>query len=100
MIEIVEIFIEFFFLLYTHNQARSQMAEAFLKKYVVDHFNVYSEGFKKRKIPPMTIQIMEEKGLGCTGKSRTQLLLKEPKNKKWKSFAKYGMLLKKKVTLF
>ncbi len=46
----------------THNEARSQMAEAFLKKYVGDYFNVFSAGFEKRKIHPSTIKVMEEKG--------------------------------------
>jgi arsenate reductase len=46
----------------THNQARSQMAEAFLKKYAGDFFNIFSAGFEKRKIHPLTIKVMEEKG--------------------------------------
>lgn len=46
----------------THNQARSQMAEAFLRKYAGDHFNAYSGGFEKREVHPLTIKVMEEKG--------------------------------------
>ena len=46
----------------THNQARSQMAEAFLKKYAGDLFIVYSAGFEPTVIHPYTIKVMEEKG--------------------------------------
>jgi len=45
-----------------HNQARSQMAEAILKKYAGENFNVYSAGFEKRKIHPLTVKVMEENG--------------------------------------
>jgi arsenate reductase len=46
----------------TGNSARSQMAEAFLKKYASDHFEVYSAGFEPKEIHPYTIQVMEELG--------------------------------------
>ena len=46
----------------THNQARSQMAEAFLKKYASDYFNVYSAGFEPKNIHPYTIKVMKEIG--------------------------------------
>jgi arsenate reductase len=46
----------------TGNTARSQMAEAFLKKYAGDHFEAYSAGLEPRSINPYTIQVMEEIG--------------------------------------
>jgi len=45
----------------THNQARSQMAEAILNKYAADHFNVFSAGFKPREIDSLAKEVMEEK---------------------------------------
>ncbi|TXT59176.1 MAG: Arsenate reductase [Promethearchaeota archaeon] len=44
----------------THNRARSQMAEALMKKYAPDHFNIYSAGFEPQEIHPSTIKVMEE----------------------------------------
>jgi arsenate reductase (thioredoxin) len=46
----------------TGNSTRSQMAEAFLRKYAGDHFEVYSAGFAPRPIYPYTIQVMKEIG--------------------------------------
>ncbi len=46
----------------TRNSARSQMAEAFLRKYAGDHFEVYSAGFEPKEINPLTIKVMEENG--------------------------------------
>ena len=36
----------------THNTARSQMAEAFLKKFAGDRFEVFSAGTEPRDIDP------------------------------------------------
>jgi arsenate reductase len=47
----------------TRNSSRSQMAEAFLRKYAGDRFNVYSAGFEPTEIHPMTRQVMHEVGL-------------------------------------
>jgi arsenate reductase len=47
----------------THNSSRSQMAEAFLRKYAGDRFNVYSAGLEPTEIHPMTRQVMHEIGL-------------------------------------
>ncbi|MFX0106354.1 MAG: arsenate reductase ArsC [Candidatus Hodarchaeota archaeon] len=44
----------------TGNSARSQMAEAFLKKYANEHFEVYSAGFEPQGINPFTLKVMEE----------------------------------------
>jgi arsenate reductase len=51
----------------THNSARSQMAEAFLKKYGSGLFNAYSAGFEPTKIDPMTQEVMREIGLEMEG---------------------------------
>ena len=46
----------------TGNSARSQMAEAFLRKYGGDRFEVHSAGLDPQGINPLTIQVMHEKG--------------------------------------
>jgi len=51
----------------TGNAARSQMAEAFLRKYAPDHFEVYSAGFEAKGINPFTIKVMEELGIDMSG---------------------------------
>ncbi len=47
----------------TGNSARSQMAEAFVRKYAGDHFNVFSAGLEPRGINPYTIKVMHEAGI-------------------------------------
>ena len=51
----------------THNTARSQMAEAFLKKYAGDRFEVYSAGSEPTDINPYTSKVMAEAGLDMAG---------------------------------
>jgi arsenate reductase len=51
----------------TGNAARSQMAEAFLRKYAGDHFEVYSAGFDPRPIHPYTVKVMRELGYDLSG---------------------------------
>ena len=51
----------------TGNTARSQMAEAFLKKYAGDRFEVYSAGYDPQEINPLTFKVMAEKGLDLSG---------------------------------
>ena len=46
----------------TGNSARSQMAEAFLRGYAGDRFEVHSPGLSPQGINPLTIQAMQEKG--------------------------------------
>ena len=51
----------------TGNTARSQMAEAFLKKYAGDRFEVFSAGYDPQEINPLTRKVMEEKGFDLSG---------------------------------
>ena len=43
------------------------MAEAFLKKYGVDKFEVFSAGFEPQGINPLTKTVMAEKGFDLSG---------------------------------
>jgi arsenate reductase len=64
----------------TGNSARSQIAEAFLRHYGGDRFEVFSAGLEPSVINPLTVQVMEEVGLGMSGhyaKGLTQYLGKE-----------------------
>ncbi|MFI5329437.1 MAG: arsenate reductase ArsC [Desulfobaccales bacterium] len=51
----------------TGNTARSQMAEAFLKQYAGERFEVYSAGYEPKAINPYTIKVMEEAGFDLSG---------------------------------
>ncbi|MGA8571814.1 MAG: arsenate reductase ArsC [Desulfobaccales bacterium] len=51
----------------TGNTARSQMAEAFLKKYAGERFEVHSAGYEPKPINPYTIKVMEEAGFDLGG---------------------------------
>ena len=51
----------------TGNTARSQMAEAFLKKYAGDRFAVFSAGYVPQEINPHTRTVMAEKGFDLSG---------------------------------
>jgi arsenate reductase (thioredoxin) len=51
-----------------HNSARSQMAEAFLKKYGGDHFLVESAGLEPGAINPNVVTVMKEVGVDLSGK--------------------------------
>jgi arsenate reductase (thioredoxin) len=46
----------------THNSARSQMAEAFLKEYAGNRFDVYSAGLEPTGLHPLAKRVMEEIG--------------------------------------
>ena len=49
------------------NRARSQIAEAFLRAYAGDQFEVYSAGFEPSSIHPMVYEVMEEVGIELEG---------------------------------
>ena len=51
----------------TGNSARSQMAEAFLRKYADDRYEAHSAGLEPGEINPFTIQVMEEIGISLAG---------------------------------
>ncbi len=50
----------------TGNSARSQMAEAFLRKYAGDRCEVFSAGLEPTVVNPFTIQVMEEIGVNMS----------------------------------
>jgi arsenate reductase (thioredoxin) len=47
----------------TGNSARSQMAEAFLRKYGGEAFEAHSAGLEPKGLHPLTVQIMNEVGM-------------------------------------
>jgi len=51
----------------TGNSARSQMAEAFLKKHGGDRYDAYSAGTDPKGINPYTERVMKEMGISLTG---------------------------------
>jgi arsenate reductase len=53
----------------TGNSCRSQMAEAFLRTYAGQFFNVYSAGLEAKSINPLTIQVMDEIGVDISGQT-------------------------------
>ena len=54
-------------ILCTGNSARSQMAEAFLRQYAGDRFDVYSAGLEPHGINPFTRVVMAEVGYDLAG---------------------------------
>ncbi len=51
----------------TGNTARSQMAEAFLRKYAGRHLEVYSAGLQPSEVNPYTERVMREIGIDLSG---------------------------------
>ena len=47
----------------THNSARSQMAEGFLRKLYPEEYDVYSGGTEPSEVNPTAIKVMEEIGI-------------------------------------
>jgi arsenate reductase len=52
-----------------HNSARSQMAEAFLRKYGGKRFVVESAGLEPGTINPLVVEVMKEEGIELSDKS-------------------------------
>jgi arsenate reductase len=52
----------------THNSARSQMAEAYLKKMAGDRFEVESAGIEPGRLNPYVIRALAEDGIDISGK--------------------------------
>lgn len=64
----------------TGNSARSQMAEAFLRKYGGEKFDAFSAGLEPSVINPLTVQVMEELGVDMSqhyAKGLDKFLFKE-----------------------
>ncbi len=57
----------------TGNSCRSQMAEAFLRKYAGDRYDVYSAGLEPKPIHPLAIRVMDEAGVDIRGQ-RSKML--------------------------
>lgn len=51
----------------TGNSARSQMAEAYIRREVSDQFDVFSAGLEPKGLHPLTIKVMEEDGIDMSG---------------------------------
>ena len=50
-----------------HNSARSQMAEALLKKMAGDRFEVESAGLEPGRLNPLAVEVMREIGIDISG---------------------------------
>lgn len=57
-----------------HNSARSQMAEAYLKKFGGDRFHVSSAGLEKGQLNPLAIEVMLEEGIDISTNETTAVL--------------------------
>ena len=53
----------------TGNSARSQMAEAFVRKYADDRFEAHSAGLEPKGLNPLTVKVMEEVGIDLSGQT-------------------------------
>lgn len=52
-----------------HNSGRSQIAEAYLRKFGGDKFHVESAGFEPaEKVNPLVVEVMREEGIDLTSK--------------------------------
>jgi arsenate reductase (thioredoxin) len=60
----------------THNSARSQMAEGFLRSMADGRFEVQSAGTEKTSVHPLAIRVMAERGIDISG--HTSKVLTEP----------------------
>ena len=64
----------------THNSARSQMAEGFLRARAGDRFEVQSAGTEKTSVKPLAIRAMAERGIDIGGHTSKTLdgLIQQP----------------------
>jgi arsenate reductase (thioredoxin) len=64
----------------THNSARSQMAEGFLRALAADRFEAASAGTEATRVHPLAIRAMAERGVDIGGQTSKGLtgLLREP----------------------
>jgi arsenate reductase len=53
----------------TGNSARSQMAEAFLRKYGGEVFEPHSAGLEPKGLNPLTVKVMQEAGIDVSGQA-------------------------------
>ena len=53
----------------TGNSARSQMAEAFLRKYGANRFEAHSAGLEPKGLNPFTVKAMGEIGIDVSGQT-------------------------------
>lgn len=51
----------------TGNSARSQLAEALMRHYRGDEFDVYSAGTEPKGVHPKTVQVLQEIGIDASG---------------------------------
>jgi len=51
----------------THNSARSQMAEGYMKAKYSDRFEAFSAGTEATRVHPMAIAVMKEIGIDISG---------------------------------
>jgi arsenate reductase len=51
----------------THNSARSQMAEAYLRKFAADKFEVESAGLEAGSLNPFVVRALHEDGIDISG---------------------------------
>ena len=58
----------------THNSARSQMAEGYLKNQYGDRYSAYSAGTKITSVHPLAIEVMAEIGIDITNHRSKPLL--------------------------
>ena len=58
----------------THNSARSQMAEAFLRALAGERFGVASAGTEATRVHPLAIQAMREVGIDLAGHTSKSLV--------------------------
>lgn len=59
----------------TGNASRSQMAEAFLRKYAGDIFEIHSAGLKPKGVHPLTLQVMKDVGIDISAHTSKDIVM-------------------------